>query len=152
MASGWRIVPEARAHDAFIGEGAKLYGGRWNSSGVAVVYGSQHKSLAALELLVHRDPRRPNRFTAFLFQFPESLVETLPLRGLPEDWRQEPPPPSAQQIGDAWMRESRSAVLAVPSIVIPEELNYVLNPAHPDFRKITIGKPQDFAFDARLLT
>jgi RES domain-containing protein len=152
MASGWRIVPETRAHDAFIGEGAKLYGGRWNSSGVAVVYGSQHKSLAALELLVHRDPRRPNRFTAFLFQFPESLVETVSLRGLPEDWRQEPPPPSTQQIGDVWMRESRSAVLAVPSIIIPEELNYVLNPAHPSFRKITIGKPQDFAFDARLLT
>jgi RES domain-containing protein len=152
MASGWRIVPETRAHDAFIGEGAKLYGGRWNSSGVAVVYGSQYKSLAALELLVHRNPRRPNRFTAFLFQFPESLVETVPLRGLPEDWRQEPPPPSTQQIGDVWMRESRSAVLAVPSIIIPEESNYVLNPAHPDFRKITIGKPQDFAFDARLLT
>lgn len=152
MASGWRIVPETRAHDAFIGEGAKLYGGRWNSSGVAVVYGSQHKSLAALELLVHRDPRRPNRFTAFLFQFSESLVETVPLRGLPEDWRQEPPPPSTQQIGDVWMRESRSAVLAVPSIIIPEELNYVLNPAHPDFKKIAIGKPQDFTLDARLLT
>lgn len=152
MASGWRIVPENRAHDAFIGEGAKLYGGRWNSSGVAVVYGSQHKSLAALELLVHRDSRKSHRFTAFLFQFPESLVETVPLPGLPEDWRQEPPPPSTQQIGDAWMRESRSAILAVPSIIIPEELNYVLNPAHSDFRKITIGKPQDFAFDARLLT
>ena len=152
MASGWRIVPENRAHDAFIGEGAKLYGGRWNSAGVAVVYGSQHKSLAALELLVHRDPRRPNLFTAFLFQFPESLVETVPLRGLPEDWRQEPPPPSTQQIGDAWMWESRTAVLAVPSIIIPEELNYVLNPAHPDFKKIAIGKPQDFTLDARLLT
>jgi RES domain-containing protein len=152
MASGWRIVSKIRAHDAFIGEGAKLYGGRWNSPGVAVVYSSQHKSLAALELLVHRDPTRPNRFTAFLFQFPESLIETVPLRGLPEDWRQEPPPPSAQQIGDAWMKESRSAVLAMPSIIIPEELNYVLNPAHRDFRKITIGKPQDFAFDARLLT
>ena len=152
MAAGWRIVPEARAHDAFIGEGAKLYGGRWNSPGVAVVYGSQHKSLAALELLVHRDSRRANRFKTFFFQFPESLVEAVFLRDLPGDWRQEPPPPSTQQLGDAWVRESRSAVLAVPNIIIPEELNYLLNPAHPDFRKITIGKPQDFAFDARLLT
>jgi RES domain-containing protein len=152
MAAGWRIVPEARAHDAFIGEGAKLYGGRWNSPGVAVVYGSQHKSLAALELLVHRDPRKPNRFKTFFFQFPESLVEAVLLRDLPKDWRQEPPPPSTQQIGDAWVRESRSAVLAVPSIIIPEELNYLLNPAHSDFKKVTIGKPQDFAFDARLLT
>jgi RES domain-containing protein len=152
MAAGWRIVPEARAHDAFIGEGAKLYGGRWNSPGVSVVYSSQHKSLAALELLVHRDPRTPNRFKVFFFQFPESLVETVPFRGLPEDWRQEPPPPSTQQLGDAWVRESRSAVMAVPSIIIPEEMNYLVNPAHPDFRKITIGKPQDFAFDARFLT
>jgi RES domain-containing protein len=119
---------------------------------VALVYGSQHKSLAALELLVHRDPTRPNRFTAFFFQFPEALVETVALRTVPQDWRQEPPPPSTQQVGDAWMKESRSAVLAVPSIIIPEELNYILNPAHPDFRKITIGKPQNFAFDARLLT
>lgn len=118
---------------------------------MAVVYGSQHKSLAALELLVHRDPRMPNRFTALVFQFPESLVETLPLRGLPADWRQEAPPTSTQRIGDGWIRESRSAVLAVPSIIIPEELNYVLNPAHADFRKIRIGKPQDFVFDARLL-
>jgi RES domain-containing protein len=152
MAAGWRIVPEAHAHDAFIGEGAKLYGGRWNSPRVAIVYGSQHKSLAALELLVHRDSRRPNRFKTFFFQFPESLVEAVLLRDLPGDWRQEPPPPSTQQIGDAWVRESRSAVLAVPSIIIPEELNYLLNPVHPDFEKITIGKPQNFAFDARLLT
>ncbi|MGE5302502.1 MAG: RES family NAD+ phosphorylase [Alphaproteobacteria bacterium] len=152
MAAGWRIVPEARARDALIGEGAKLYGGRWNSAGVAVVYGSQHKSLAALELLVHRDPRRPNRFKTFFFQFPESLLEEVLLKDLPENWRQEPPPPSTQQIGDAWVLQSRSAVLAVPSIIIPEELNYLLNPTHPDFKKITIEKPQNFAFDARLLT
>jgi RES domain-containing protein len=142
MAAGWRIVPEDRAADAFIGEGAKLYGGRWNPPGVAVVYGSQHKSLAALEQLVHLNPRRPNRFKAFLFQFPDSLVEGVPLRELPKDWRQEPPPPSTQQLGDAWVRESRSAVLAVPGIIIPEELNY--------FKRITIGRPSDFAFAARL--
>jgi RES domain-containing protein len=132
--------------------GARLYGGRWNSPGVAVVYASQHKSLTALELLVHRDPRRSNRFKAFFFQFPESLIKAVALADLPNDWRQEPPPPSTQQLGDAWVRQSRSAVLAVPSIIIPEELNYLLNPAHPDFKKITIGKPQNFAFDARLLT
>src|SRR5437867_8573189 len=141
MAGGWRIVPEDRARDAFIGEGARLYGGRWNSPGVAVVYGSQHKSLAALELLVHLNPRRPNRFKTFFFQFPYSLVENVLLRDLPKDWLEQPPPPSTQQLGDAWVRESRSAVLAVPSIIIPEELNYMVNPGHPDFKRITIGKP-----------
>lgn len=152
MGAGWRIVPEEHAEDAFVGEGAKLFGGRWNSPGIAVVYGSQHKSLATLEQLVHRNPRAPNRFKAYRFQFPDTLIETLPARSLPDDWRQEPPPPSTQQLGDAWVRESRSTILAVPSIIIPEELNYLINPAHPDFKKITIGKPEAFVFDPRLLT
>ena len=150
MARGWRIVPENRANDAFVGEGARLYGGRWNSPGVAIVYGSQSKSLAALEQLVHFNPITPNRFKVFQFQFPDSLIETISTRNLPKDWRQEPPPPSTQQFGDAWVRESRSAILAVPSIIIPEELNYLLNPAHRDFKKISIGKPADFFFDPRL--
>lgn len=151
MATGWRIVPEQRADDAFVGEGARLFGGRWNSPGVAVVYASRHKSLAALEQLVHFTPRTPNRFKAFSFQFNDSMIENVLLRTLPKDWRQEPPPPTTQQFGDAWVRESRSAVLIVPSIIIPEELNCLLNPAHPDFKKIVIGKPEDFFFDPRLL-
>ena len=151
MAHGWRIVPENRANDAFVGEGARLYGGRWNSPGVPLVYGSQNKSLAALEQLVHLNPSTPNRFKVFQFQFPDSLIENVSMRNLPKGWRQEPPPPSTQQFGDAWARELCSAVLAVPSIIVPDELNYLLNPAHPDFKKITIGKPEDFSFDARLL-
>jgi RES domain-containing protein len=151
MASGWRIVPEERAHDAFVGEGAKVYGGRWNSPGVAAVYASQHKSLAALEQLVHHNPRSPNRFKVFSLRFPDSLIESLSTADLPKDWRQEPAPPSTRQLGDNWIRAARSAVLAVPSIIIPEELNYVLNPAHADFRKLTITKSQDFVFDPRLL-
>jgi RES domain-containing protein len=151
MGAGWRIVPEERAGDAFVGEGAKVYGGRWNSSNVAVVYGSQHKSLAALELLVHLNPRPVHRFKAFAFHFPDVLVSRISSRDLPKDWRQEPPPPSTQQFGDAWVREARSAVLAVPSVIIPEELNYVLNPGHPDFPGIAISKSQVFVFDLRLL-
>jgi RES domain-containing protein len=151
MPTGWRIVPENRADDAFVGEGARLFGGRWNSPGVALVYGSQHKSLAALEQLVHFNPIRPNRFKVFSFQFSESLIETVSPRNLPKDWRQEPPPPSAQRFGSIWARDLRSAILAIPSIIIPDELNYVLNPAHSDFKKIKIGKPDDFSFDARLL-
>ncbi len=135
MAIGWRIVPENRAKDAFVGEGARLYGGRWNPPGVAIVYGSQHKSLAALEQLVHFNPITPNRFKVFQFQFPDSLIEAVALRNLPKDWRQEPPPPSVQHFGHVWARELRSAVLAIPSIIIPEDLNYLLIPAHPDFKK-----------------
>lgn len=151
MLTGWRIVPASRMADAFVGEGARLFGGRWNSPGVAVVYGSAHKSLAALEQLVHHQPRSPNRFKVFRFQCGDSLVETLAPRALPRDWRLEPPPPATQRLGDAWVHAARSAVLAVPSIIIPEEMNFVLNPAHPDFKKITIAKPEDFTFDPRLL-
>lgn len=151
MARGWRIVPENRASDAFLGEGARLYGGRWNSAGVAIVYGSQHQSLAALEQLVHLNPITPNRFKVLSFQFPDSLIETVLPRNLPEGWRQEPPPPFTQRLGDVWARELRSAVLAIPSIIIPDELNYLLNPAHPDFKEIALGRAEKFSFDARLL-
>ena len=151
MITGWRIVPEQRAEDAFVGEGAKLFGGRWNSPGIAIVYGSEHKSLAALEQLVHFNPLTPNQFKSFRFQFLDSLVEKIAARHLPKDWREEPPPLSTQRMGDVWVRESRSAVLAAPSIIVPEELNYLLNPNHPDFKKITIKKPESFFFDPRLV-
>ena len=144
-------MPEDGVGDAFVGEGAKLYGGRWNSPGVPVVYASQHKSLAALEVLVHLNPRLAKRFKVFSFHFPDSLIDRISLDSLPKGWRQEPPPPSTQKFGDAWVRQARSVVLSVPSIIIPEELNYVLNPAHADFRKITIAESQDLAFDPRLL-
>ena len=63
---------------------------------------------------------------------------------LPRDWKAEPPPASTKQLGDAWVRESRSAVLVAPSVIIPDEVNYMLNPAHADFREITTGNPQEF--------
>ena len=151
MAAGWRLVPEERALDAFIGEGAKVYGGRWNSPGFAAVYGSQNKSLAVLEQLVHLNPRSVRRFKAFCFHFPDSIVVRIEPGDLPKDWRQQPPPASTQQFGDAWLRQARSAVLAVPSVIVTEEVNYLLNPAHPDFQKIIVAKSSDFLFDSRLM-
>ena len=150
--TGWRIVPEDQAATAFDGEGARLYGGRWNSVGVAMVYASQHKSLAALELRVHIDTtKKIKRYQSFGFQFEEDLMEVFRAGALPEDWQQEPPPPSLQQLGDAWVQAATSPILAVPSVIIPDELNYLLNPKHTHFAKIKIGKPTDFAFDPRLL-
>lgn len=151
MVTGWRIVPERRAESAFTGEGARFFGGRWNSPGIPVVYGSEHKSLAALEILVHLNPHNPIHYLAFKFTFPEALTETLPFNSLPHGWREEPPSPSTQLFGDQWAKSLRSAVLAVPSVIIPEEQNYVLNPAHPDFRKIKISEGERFSFDPRLL-
>lgn len=149
--TGWRIVLDDQAASAFDGEGARLYGGRWNSSGVPMVYASQHQSLAALEVRVHIDRTRMRRlYKCFSFQFDEQLMKTLPAGALPKDWLQEPPPPSLQQIGDNWVKSGDSVILAVPSVVIPGEFNYLVNPKHPDFGKLKIGKPTGFAFDQRL--
>ena len=152
MPEAWRIVKAKHAATAFSGEGAAKTGGRWNSRGVPVVYASSTKSLAALETLVHLNPPMPFKYVAFRLQFDGALIEKVPLNRLPADWRVEPPPPSTKAIGDAWLREVRPAVLALPSVIVPGELNYLLNPAHPAFKRISIGKPERFAFDPRLLT
>jgi RES domain-containing protein len=149
--AGWRIVPRDKAATAFDGEGARLYGGRWNSPGVSMVYASEHQSLATLEVRVHIDRttmRRP--YKAFKFHFDERLMDVLPLNKLPGDWRREPPSPSIQQIGDAWVKSGAAVILVVPSVIIPNELNFLINPKHPDFPKLRIEKPTDFVFDPRL--
>ena len=152
MPGAWRIVKEKRAATAFSGKGAADHGGRWNSRGVPVVYASSTKSLAALENLVHLNPPVLFKYVAIPVQFDDALIELFPAKKLPANWQIEPPPPSTQQIGDVWVRQARCVVLALPSVIISGEPNYLLNPAHPDFKKISIGKPEPFAFDPRLLT
>ncbi len=151
MLEAWRIIKEKHAATAFSGEGAAKTGGRWNSRGVAVIYTSSTKSLAALESLVPLNPPVLFKYVAIRIEFDDALLEIMPARNLPADWRAEPPPPSSKAVGDGWVRAARSAVLALPSVLISGEPNYLLNPAHPDFKKISIGKPEPFAFDPRLL-
>lgn len=151
MPEAWRIVKEKHAGTAFSGQGAAKGGGRWNSRGVLAVYTSGTRSLAALEGLVHLNPPVLFKYVAIRVEFDAALVERAALHSLPGDWRVEPPPPSTKQLGDEWVRSARSAILALPSVIIPGELNFLLNPAHPDFKKIVIGTPEEFAFDPRLL-
>jgi RES domain-containing protein len=151
MRTGWRIIPADQATTAFDGEGARLYGGRWNSVGIPMVYASEHQSLAALEVRVHIDRTRMRKlYQCFAFHFDEQAMNVFPAADLPKDWRQEPPPPSLQLLGDHWVKSGASAILAVPSAIIPTELNYLINPRHPDFAKIKIERSIDFAFDQRL--
>ena len=147
----WRIVKERHAATAFSGEGAFLYGGRWNSPGTRAIYTSGTKALAALEILVHLNPPVVFRYVAFHVEFDAALAERIPVASLPADWSAQPPPPSTQLVGDLWARQARSAVLALPSVIIQGEANLLLNPFHPDFKQVTIGAPQPFAFDPRLL-
>src|SRR5687768_6045620 len=110
MLTGWRIVPEDNAAKAFDGEGARIYGGRWNSVGVPTVYASEHKSLAALEARVHIDTaRKVKRYKCFAFHFDDNLMEVFRVGSLPKDWQQEPPSPSIQKLGDAWVKTADAA-------------------------------------------
>jgi RES domain-containing protein len=151
--SAWRIVKAKHAADAFSGAGARVFGGRWNSRGVAVVYAAGSPALAMLESLVHLDSSDlVARYLLFQVTFDASLVTALDAKALPSNWREEPPPIAVQRLGDVWVSQARSAVLRVPSVVLPtEEWNYVLNPAHPDYGKITKGPQLAARFDPRLL-
>jgi RES domain-containing protein len=151
MRQAWRIVKEKYAATAFSGEGAARGGGRWNSRGTWVVYTSGTLSLAALETLVHLNPPVHFKYVAFRIGFDDALVERMTVASLPPGWREEPVPPLTKEMGDLWVKLGRSAVLELPSVMIPGESNYLLNPAHPDFKKITPGKPERFTFDSRLL-
>ncbi len=152
MAAGWRIVLESEAPTAFSGEGAWRYGGRWNSPGVRIIYVSGHQSTAALEVFVHNKPFLPNqKYKAFPLEWPDGLTETFPLKKLPANWRIHPPLIETKQIGDRWVQERRSAVLALPSAISPADTNFLLNPEHRDFKRIRIAPPVDYDFDPRLL-
>ncbi|HXT12304.1 MAG TPA: RES family NAD+ phosphorylase [Candidatus Angelobacter sp.] len=151
MLAGWRIVPSEFADTAFDGEGARLYGGRWNSKGVSMVYASLHLSLAALEIRVHIEAtsKRKN-YSCIAFHFDKTIMRVLTARDLPKNWQHEPSIPSAKRIGDSWVESKASVILGVPSVVVPEELNLLINPKHPDFKKIQMDKPTSFVFDDRL--
>lgn len=150
--SAWRLDNEKWAAQSFNGFGASLEGGRWNSSGVLAVYASNHLAMAAQEKFVHlpRPLPKGSRFVKFRIHFGRLEVKRLDVPDLPPDWRAEPVPMSTQAIGDAWITAARTAILAVPSILIPEETNFVLNPAHRDFNRIEISEAEPFAFDPRM--
>jgi RES domain-containing protein len=152
MLTIWRLVTERFAQTAFSGDGAKRYGGRWNRKGVPMVYASGSQALAMLEMLVQDNPLRAHYVVIRATIPPRVAIERLSTGDLPPDWRDLAAREQLQTIGTAWARERRSAVLAVPSVVIPAELNYLLNPLHPAFSRIRIGDPEELVTDLRLVT
>lgn len=147
----WRVVKRTHASTAFDGKAAQRFGGRWNSPGWRAVYASATKSLAVLEVLAHVDVGRPlPRLVAFAFDVDEALVETLAVARLPRNWRTARGAEATQRLGDEWLRSGRTVALAVPSVIVPEERNYVLNPVHPSFARMRFGRPVPFLLDPRL--
>jgi RES domain-containing protein len=148
----WRLLKTRHLANAFTGEGARAYGGRWNGPGTRVVYCAEHVSLAVLEVLVHLEHSAPLRaYSLIRVDVPDAGIEWLARETLPATWNAYPAPPATRRIGDAWVASRRSLALAVPSVLVPGEHNFLLNPAHPDFRRVSRKKPRPFLFDARLL-
>ncbi len=151
IVKAWRITKRKHARNAFTGEGAREFGGRWNNPGTAVVYTAQSQSLAALEMLVHLDsPEVLQKYVFIAAEFEESLIKRVHPSELPRHWRSEPPPPEIRSIGDEWILARTSVVLQVPSALVPSESNFLLNPEHEDFARLSFGKPLSFRFDPRL--
>lgn len=147
----WRICRLPYAAEAWSGEGARLFGGRWNSRGVRMVYASTSLALASVETFVNLEPKlRPAVPVAVSGTTPPSLtVERLDLAALPTPWydsRDE----SLRTFGDDWIRRRSSVALLVPSAAILGEWNVLLNPQHPGFTSIQLRKPKPFRFDLKM--
>lgn len=149
--SAWRIVQSRHASTAFDGEGARCYGGRWNNPGTAIVYTSESLALAQLELLVHLpSPDVLRAYVSIHIEFDARLIEDLDVHRWPKDWMIWPAPKSTRTLGDEWVRRGAAALLRVPSVVVPTESNFLVNPGHKDFGKIRIGAVQPLTLDPRL--
>jgi RES domain-containing protein len=133
-------------------EKERLYGARWNSPGIAAVYASETRALSVLEILVGiRSTRAIDAYVLIPIRFDDSIVDSVQSDQLPEDWRKSPPPPSTQRIGDDWVMRQRSAILRVPSAIIPAQFNYVINPVDAAFAQVQIGEHEEITIDPRLL-
>jgi RES domain-containing protein len=150
--SAWRLTKTRYLPSAWDGEGGRKTGGRWNSVGVPVVYVSATVSLALVETLVHMTSGLLPAYSVIPCFFDDSLVSALDLDDLPSDWRSNPAPTSTRRLGDEWVERSETAVLRVPSVAVPFDHNYVLNPRHRHFARIRIGTAIPFPFDPRLFS
>jgi len=147
----WRITTARRARTAFSGEGARLYGGRWNPKGVPLVYCAESRALAMLEMLVQDEPLRA-RYVVIPATLPDGLpIERVDTAKLPSDWRTARRVEDLRMVGAAWAASQRTVVLAIPSAALPDETNYLLNPVHPEFERVRIGRPGTLITDVRLL-
>jgi RES domain-containing protein len=153
MASAWRITKTKFASNPLSAEGARRYGGRWNSPGVSVVYFAESISLAVLEVLVRVQATRViDAYSLVRIDFESSLVQSMVASAVPLTWADFPAPGELQALGDAWVESSKSALLRVPSATVPLEHILLLDPEHPDCAQLSVSQPIPFRLDPRLLT
>lgn len=134
------------------GTGARLYGARWNTEGQSMLYLASSRSLAVLEVLVHLPPLLiPDNYCVAEIEVPETSIFHLDIATLPVNWQDISPPRKLKQIGDDFLIKHEFLMMRVPSIIVPAEYNYLLNPNHPDLKKVKLISKTSFSFDERLL-
>lgn len=148
----YRLVHNKWAAQAFDGEGAKLYGGRWNSKGQLCVYTAGSEALAILEVLVHLNNRTAlKQYRLFQLTITADEVLSLSQANLPTNWQQQPASIDTARIGDSWLAQNASLALSVPSVIAPRERNILLNPSHAAYQVcIDSSTELDFLPDPRL--
>ena len=151
MKTIWRIVTARFADSAFSGEGARLFGGRWNRKGLPMIYTAECRSLALLEMMVQDDPLRARYLLIPAFVTSDVSLRELEAAELGGDWRALSARDKLQAIGNDWLQERETCILSVASAVVPAERNFLINPLHPDFSKISIGEAEYLETDVRLL-
>ncbi len=148
----FRIAKTRHIND-LSGTGARLNGGRWNHPGIGILYTSPTRALATVEFLVHVPAAMmPRNLGMVAIEIPDPIVpqETI-ATDLPENWRRHPAPPALAEIGSNWALSNNALLLRVPSAVVEHEYNILINPAHPDMRRVTIVDVQPYIFDNRLM-
>ena len=146
MINVWRLA--SGRYPALAGDGARIVGGRWNSPGRPFVYTSESLALCLAECLVHVTGQLPLDYLAFKIAVPRDAIETLASNSLKTGWELDLG--QTRAIGDRWLRGGRTLALAVPSAVLPESTNVMLNPVYPRAIELRILSQKRFIFDARL--
>lgn len=150
----YRIEREKYLKSTLSGTGASISKGfRWNSINTKLVYTAESRALAMLEVSVHLDLSEdlPTDRYYVEIEIPDKIViQEVKIEDLPEDWNSKPPTLTTQTIGDDFVTQNESAVLKVPSSIVPQEYNYLINPNHPDAKKIKVIKKVSLNFDPRL--
>jgi len=148
----YRVLRKAYARAPFDGEGAYRYGGRWSSPGTRLSYASEHQSLAMLEYFVHLDrDDAPGDLVLAIADVPDSVTrERVEAKNLPAGWRRSAAPAGLTTLGDEFAQRGQHCLLLLPSVLAPGEYNYLINPEHPDFKKIAIRPLEPLNYDPRM--
>lgn len=147
----YRLCKKSYAHD-LSGRGAEISGGRWNSKGIAALYTSNSRSLSVMEIIVHVPAGIiPKDYCMVTIEVPDNaIIKILEPKDLPDNWSRSPISALTQRIGNTFLSGQKALMLKVPSAIVKDEWNYILNPVHKDFSKVKITGVEPFAFDVRL--